>query len=147
MKPSHHAVVSIGLAAGVWSYLNSPSAAIACVVCGVFIDIDHHLDYWIDQGKFPWRYKDLAEYCPEVNRGKLYLIFHSWELLTLYWMVVYFLRLKGIWLGAAVGVSVHMICDQIVNPFKPLGYFTWYRMKHQFSRRKIFTEDYIKNHV
>jgi len=144
MMPSKHAVISAGVSAALLIGLKSWPAAAVCFLSGVFIDIDHHLDYYLDRKKFPFRFQELVDFCANQSTGKLYLIFHSYEGLAFYWFLIYYYQLGFIWIGLAVGVTQHMICDQICNPFRPLSYFFIYRWRYGFERKYIFKEDYFQ---
>lgn len=142
MRPGHHAVISLGLSAlVVWGF-RSWTAAFFCFLSGVFIDIDHCLDYCFIKKKFPFRYRQLLDYCEKDPQWRPYLIFHSYELLLLFWMSIYYFRLNEIWIAAALSASVHLLCDQMSNPFKLLAYFFIYRFKHGFERKEIFNDDH-----
>jgi len=144
MKPTTHAFVSLGTSALFWLSVKSPLATVVCFLSGVFIDIDHHLDYFIAKRRIPWRYKDLVDYFEDINSGKLYLVLHSYELLFLLWMGIYFLMLNDIWLGLAVGATVHLACDALVNSFRPMTYFMFFRIKNRFDRKRLFTQEYVQ---
>ena len=140
MKPSHHVVISAAVTSLFALWVRSWPALAACFLSGILIDIDHHLDYWFNEKKFPFRYRDLVEFCSieNKNRGKLYLIFHSYELLFLFWWAVLYLQLGVIWLGMAIGLTVHMLFDQLFNPLKRFAYFLTYRILVGFKRENLF---------
>ena len=92
MKPSYHVLVSAGVSAGYWYYFKSWPAALACFLSGIFIDIDHYLDYYLARKKIPWRYSDLCDFCRYEEKGKIYLLFHSCELIIFLWGTIYFLK-------------------------------------------------------
>ena len=147
MKPTHHLLISAALSILLLIWFKSWHAALACLLGGVFIDLDHHLDYFIDKKKIPLSYQELFDFGAHGTESKLYLFLHSYELLTLFWLLIWYLHLNDIWIGLALGFSVHMICDQIVNPVRPLGYFLIYRMKYGFERKHIFTKEYFETLV
>lgn len=145
MKPATHAVISLGVSALLLTWTKSWAATLACFLSGIFIDIDHHLDYCLVRGKFPFFYRELQDYCLTARNGKLYLIFHSYELLLIFWIILTHYRLDGIWIGIAIGMSVHLFCDQWSNPLKPLAYFITYRIKHGFEAKRLLVEGYLEN--
>lgn len=145
MKPVTHAVISLGVSALLLTWTKSWAAAFACFLSGIFIDIDHHLDYCLMRGKFPFLYRELQDYCLTARNGKLYIIFHSYELLLIFWIILTYYRLDGIWIGIAIGMSVHLVCDQWSNPLKPLAYFITYRIKHGFEGKRLLLEGYLEN--
>lgn len=137
MKPIKHAIISAGLGVLIILWLKSFWGAFACLLSGVFIDIDHHLDYYIAKKKFPWTYRELVNHCEKNQTGKLYLIFHSYELLMILWIIVFVYKLDTVYLSIAIGLSIHLLCDQFSNKMKPLAYFTFYRMCHRFNKEKM----------
>ena len=147
MKPVYHVAVSAGLSAGVYLYLRSWPAALGCFLSGILIDVDHHLDCYLSTKKFPLRYKDLAHFCATNVTGGLYLAFHSYELLLAFWGVIYFFQLDILWLGMAMGLTVHLLCDQFTNPLKPLSYFLLYRVKHGFSREALHVDGHFEKNL
>jgi hypothetical protein len=145
MRPGYHAVISLGLGALVAYGFRSWMAGILCFVVGIFIDIDHHLDFYLVKKKFPFRFSDLDDHCRRDVEGKLYLIFHSYEFLFLGWMAICYFRLNEMWLAAALSASVHIICDQLVNPLKPLAYFFVYRLSQGFERKRLFVDGHFQD--
>jgi hypothetical protein len=142
MKPRHHAIISGGLAAGLFWWLHSWGAALACFVSGIFIDVDHHLDYFLNRKKVPLDYQELHDYCINDRAGKIYIIFHSYELMVIFGFGIYHFQLNAVWLGAVLGVTIHIICDQLANPLKPTAYFWIYRQYFGFQRKHLFTNPY-----
>lgn len=146
MLPTAHAVISGVLGVGIYKCTGSAASGISAFLSGVFIDLDHHLDYFIALKKVPLSYKKLLDFFEfdYPSYPKVYLFFHAWEFLALLWAIIYILHLNVVWIGFALGITVHMICDQIVNPLKPLGYFIIYRIKHGFLKKDILTDAYFQ---
>lgn len=140
MKPAQHVVISSGVGLVLAWWIQSAAAGLACFLSGVFIDIDHYLDFYLEKKKIPFRYKELTDFCNRDNkdRGRLRLIFHSYEFLVVLWLAVSYWHLNELWLGFAVGLSQHLVCDQLTNPFRPLAYFLAYRLKYGFQKEYIF---------
>ena len=142
MSPITHTVVSAAVSVAFYQKTQSVSGTVVCFLSGIFIDIDHFFDYWIAKKKVSLSYKGLKAYCAREKAGKLYLIFHSYELLALLWYFVLTMpQLPMVWLGLAVGTSAHIMLDRMGNPIKPWGYFLAYRAKHRFSKRKFFPKE------
>ena len=147
MKARYHVMVSTGLSLGVLALSQSWPATTACFFSGILIDLDHYWEYYIIKQKFPFRYKDLVDFCQNDKYSKLYLIFHSYEYLILLWFAIYFLHLNEVWIGFALGLTVHLLFDQLVNPVKPLFYFLTFRMYYQFEKSKIVSKDYFQRKI
>ena len=144
MSPVSHAVISAVTSVAFGYMTKSCPGAWVCFLSGIFIDLDHHLDYYLNKKELPLNYKKLLSFCEKEKAGKPYLILHSYELLLLLGFWIYYLHLGPLWGGLAVGITVHMIADQFCNPVRPLGYFLIYRIRHGFSREKLLTEAHYK---
>jgi len=140
MRPIHHIMISGVVTSVLAFWVRSFEALAACFLSGIFIDLDHHLDYLIEKRKIPLSYRKLWIFCHEEHGAKMYLFFHSYELHALLWISIFAFSLGEVWLGLAVGISTHMICDEIVNPIRPLAYFLIFRAKHGFSRAKLLKQ-------
>ena len=142
MKPVSHTILS-GVTSAAFAYATHAWwATIVCFLSGIFIDLDHFLDFALHKKKIPFRYKELFAFCADEKDGRMYLILHSYELFALYWLAVTFYQADAVWIGLGVGVTIHMIADQVANPLKPLAYFLSYRIKQGFEKRNIFRPEY-----
>lgn len=147
MKASYHVIVSAGVAVGFQAITHSWVGATCCFLSGVLIDLDHYLEYYIVKKKFPFRYKDLLDFCDHNNAQKVYLYFHAYEYLIVLWLAIYFFQMGLIPLGFAIGLTVHLLCDQFTNPIKPLFYFLIFRIQHAFMKSKILSASYYHKHM
>jgi membrane-bound metal-dependent hydrolase YbcI (DUF457 family) len=138
MKPIYHVMISVAAGAVIAYQSKSLYAGAACLVGGVLIDLDHHLDYFISKRKMP-TYQELKSFCEEDRSWKPYLIFHSYELFLLLWICLFYFKLGAVWMGLGVGLTLHIICDQLFNPCKPLSYFFLYRLANRFDQSRIFS--------
>jgi len=144
MKTSYHVIASAGISLGYQAAMHSWPATLGCFLSGVLIDIDHYVEYCIFQKKFPFRYKDLVDFCNDAKITKQYLIFHAYELMLIFWFLIYYLDLGVIWTGIALGLTTHMILDQWSNPIKPLYYFMVFRIRNNFIKTKMLSERYFQ---
>lgn len=115
--------------------------AVASLISGIFVDLDHIIDYWIEYG-LRFDLKQLFNYFDEKNFGnrkKLFFIFHAWE-----WLIIIaaaaWLTDWNLWVtGLLVGYGQHIILDEIYNSsqyrLRPyvLGYFLLWRWKKRFE--------------
>jgi len=143
VKPTHHVMISGGVTIVFALWMKSTEALAACFLSGIFIDLDHYLDYYIARRELPLNYKKLADFCKNEQQSKLYLFLHAYEWLFLLWFCIFTFSLGNIWLGIAIGVTIHILCDEIFNPLRPLSYFLTYRIKHHFSRKMLYKEGYF----
>jgi len=147
MRPTHHAIISVGVSVLFASWVKSWQAVLACFLSGIFIDVDHVLDFILSRKKIPWTYSELEDFCGRIKQGKLHLIFHSYEFWLLFWFAAYQYSFNIVWIGIGVGVCTHIICDQFLNPLRPLAYFFTYRYKHEFNKEYVFKEKYFQKMV
>ena len=144
MMPASHIVISAATSGAFFYATQSWEGTAACFLSGIFIDLDHHFDFFLAKKKIPLRYRELVDFCEKDKNAKLYLFLHSYELLTLFWFLIIYLKLGYVWSGIALGVTTHLIADQICNPFRPLGYFLIYRIRNHFKKERIFVESFYK---
>ena len=143
MMPSKHVVVSTVTSAVFFAVTKSWGGSLACFLSGIFIDLDHVVDYWIIRKKICYSYKKLMDFCLEQTE-KAYMIFHSYELLVFLLAVVITLHFQVVWLGCLIGLSVHMFFDQVTNTIDPFAYFLFYRAKLGFTKSIFDVPVFIK---
>ena len=143
MSPTQHTIASGVASAAFYVYSQSVAGTVICFLSGIFIDVDHIMDLCIYKKRLAFTVQDLFNFCEREKGGKLYLIFHSYELLALLWLSIATFHLSAVWLGLAIGLSIHIFLDQIANPVRPLVYFLWYRLKYGFAKEYIFTPGYF----
>ena len=142
MRPTHHVLISGGVTLVFALWVKSTWALAACFLSGIFIDLDHHFDYYLARKKIPLNFKKLVDFCHDDHESKLHLFLHSYELLLLFWLSIIYFSLGAVWVGVAVGFTVHILCDEIANPLGPLSYFLTYRIKHNFNRKMLLKKGY-----
>ena len=143
MKPTHHVIISGGVTAVFSIWVKSWGALAACFLCGIFIDLDHHIDYFLTTGKITLSYQKLVSFFHDHERPKVYLFFHSYELQALLWASIFLFDLNAVWMGAAIGLSTHMVCDEFANPIKPMAYFFTFRATKGFEGRYLFKKSAV----
>lgn len=143
MRASYHIAASAGIALGLQVTMHSWPASLGCFCSGVLIDIDHYLEYYLHKKDFPFRYKDLYDFCMFSKDNKVYLVFHAYEYLFVLWFLIYLFHPGMVWLGVALGLTAHLVLDQFTNPIKPLFYFITFRAVNQFEKTKVLSEMYF----
>jgi hypothetical protein len=132
-----HAAVSTTVAAALGAATGEWTAAAGFCVTGIFVDFDHFVDYWRDEGVNV----DIGRFYNHFRDGsphRLWLIGHAWEHVAVMGILAW-LGPAPPWLwGAAAGLLVHLLLDQAVNKFKPLGYSILFRASVAFDARRIF---------
>jgi hypothetical protein len=132
MKLKHHITASIIISAFLFTISKSWIIFTSSLISGVLIDIDHVLDYFWDYG-INLRIKKFFEVMYSKKISRLWLIFHSWELLFLL-IICAFLMSWNPWIvGTIIGFTHHLISDQIFYKLNKWSYFFFWRMKNSFS--------------
>ena len=144
MKPVTHSVISAATSGVFYYYTHSWVGAAACFLSGIFIDIDHILDFIINKKRLPRDYADLWSFCAEEKDGKLYLFLHSYELFIIFWILFFYYPWNDLWAGILIGMTVHVLSDQAANPLRPGMYCLAYRVKHNFSKKWLFNDEFYK---
>ncbi len=105
-----------------------------CVLGGILIDVDHFIDYFLCYGpRFKIRNFIYGGY---LITGKFYVLFHSWELLFILWVVSVWHHLM---VPLAASMTGHLLIDQfLVIRKKPLSYSLIYRYLHGFNVQRTF---------
>ena len=137
IRPAAHVVVSLAISSGVFYVFNSWAAAVASFIAGVFVDLDHVLDYFLSHG-INLNVKKFFAACEENDFKKLFLFLHSFELLAVLWVLIYVMKLDIVWIAIAVGFTHHLLLDQFFNSKNNrLRYFFLYRTKYGFDRKAV----------
>ena len=136
MRVRAHIATSVVLGGFLYLAFRSLPMAIAAFLSGVLIDLDHVLECYINFGRKFNIWKTI-EKCEDCSLEKAYLFLHSYELLAIYALAVYWYQLGDIWYGIGIGVAVHMILDSIFNCYHPNGLFFFKRWKTGFNYSKI----------
>jgi hypothetical protein len=140
MKFVQHIAVSVVVSTLVWVILRSSTAALACFLTGVFIDIDHLIDYFWNYG---WKLKPrqfFKSFDYEVFEN-IVVFLHSWEFIAVYLAIVWLIDWQPVATGALIGIFIHLLLDHFFNGHSRFGYFFSYRLWHGFSGRHFYGAD------
>ncbi len=116
--------------------------ALTCLLFGIFIDIDHQLDFYLLFGRFTWSITELSEELLEHNKPTFFCPLHSWEFIIL--LVLLSCRFD-MFIGATVSVTIHLITDIMFNYREKqdlLKFSCLYRAKGELKLYKQFRQDY-----
>ena len=109
-------------------------------MAGVLIDIDHFFDFAMNHPLRELRHFFRIMYAGDLR--KLYVPFHSYELLVLLWCVVLAVPLGAVGLGLSIGLTQHLLCDQIFNHVYPYTYFLSARVWLRFEDKLLVDYSY-----
>lgn len=138
MTVKTHTTSSAILALSIYALSNSWVMALSALFSGIFIDLDHLIDFIIfSREKFS--FKNLFEWC-YLRWKKSIFPFHSYELYLVVFIVNIYLT-NTIITGILLGTGLHLLLDQIGNRYclsryaiRPLFYFITYRALRGFRK-------------
>ncbi len=139
MQSRYHILMSSILSLMLFFMVRDPFAALTCFIIGIFMDIDHLVDYWMMTGKLTRNITELLE-----TLGSYELVFiplHSWELLLALMMLT---PIYPFLFGATIGFFFHMIGDLVFNQAKIEGFLFMYRVNIGWRKDLVF-ENYNSN--
>ena len=137
MKLKQHITTSIFFSAFLFAISKSWIIFGSSLISGVLIDIDHVLDYFLVYG-INIRIKQFFDVCHTQKILRVWLIFHSWELLFLMGISAFIVRWNPWLVGTIVGFTQHIILDQLFNKTNKWTYSFFWRLKNDFSMKKCF---------
>ena len=139
IKPQHHLYVSTAAAGVLYLVTNSFLSSLGCILSGVFIDIDHFLEFFLFSNE-KLSPSNFVKFYANIRYKKAYVLFHSYELIVIVW---YFTVKSGnnFFFGISIGYTLHLFFDLIYNPVFWQGYSLLYRIFSGFSKKKFIDED------
>jgi len=139
MQVTKHVAASVVVSALVWWWLRSPAAALACFLAGVFIDLDHIVDFLYNQRGHLRARRFFAAFEFEILEN-IFVFLHSWEF-ALVWLALLLcvpeVRQPAA-LGLFIGFVTHMGLDNFFNRHSRWAYFLLYRLRHGFAGKYYY---------
>ena len=136
MRLPKHIAASAATSAGIYAATRSVEMAVWSFLAGFLLDIDHLLDYWREYS-FNIDIKRFFATCHECDFTITKLYFHSIEAIILLCAAAYFTRSILI-TAITLGMTQHLIFDQLINKVYPASYFFIYRWRNGFKATKVF---------
>jgi hypothetical protein len=137
MKLKHHIVASVLISGVLYSIFKSWGITMASLFTGIFIDLDHGIEYFIEFGK-KFNIKNFFGYFYERQCRKAFLVFHGWEWFIILGAVVIMTNWNPFIIGILIGYGQHLALDNLFNNSQKWGYFLLWRWKNDFDYKKIF---------
>ncbi len=140
---SIHLATSAVTALILYSIFRNRLVFIMALIAGMVIDVDHLFDYFLDYLRLYGPVLNLDKLIPLFGNymraaGKIYVPFHSLDLLWVWWFVGRYLnsllRVKGMEWALIFPLGLHILVDHATYLPHPLAYFFFYRLTHNFSR-------------
>lgn len=136
MRARYHVAVASSMALALAAATRSLPLALGSWVAGIFMDLDHLLEYLVQKGRLP-TLEDLFHASYHRGYTKAYLVLHAWELAVAGAFLVPLVSCP--WLtGAWLGFVVHLGLDQTFNRPHPWAYWILWRAAHGFSYDATF---------
>jgi hypothetical protein len=138
MKLGHHIGFSVIVSAGLYVMTKSWTMSSACLISGIFIDMDHVLDYIIIY-RWPFSIKRFFHvFYHELQFKQIYLVLHGWEWLTLLFTAAWITGWNPLLTGILCGSGHHMILDCINNGGNLWSYSLIWRWRNNFDFKTTF---------
>ncbi|MEA1926868.1 MAG: hypothetical protein U9N73_01575 [Candidatus Auribacterota bacterium] len=138
MKLHHHTALSLFSSIILYFFTRSFSAAAACFLSGIFIDLDHFFEYFYAFGFRDISLRKFFQAADDHAYQKFFLFLHSYELVAISWLLTFTLIPYPWMLGLSIGITLHIIADQIYNPCDYRTYFLSFRILHRFEGDRLF---------
>lgn len=145
-----HLLLSLFSGFIVWKIWKLPLPSfVSALIGGVFIDIDHLLDYVFAFGlifnleSFLWGSQFLES-------DKLYVLLHAWEYVIILLILTLILRsktAKSVALALVLGIFFHLGTDVLINGLPAKSYSIIYRIKSGFDLKYLVTEKHYQKHL
>ena len=137
MKLHNHILASTTVGGISYYIFGSWQISVTVFLSGIFIDLDHILDYFLYEKKIKLDIKDFFYKCEALILNKVYLLLQSYELIIILAILAYFTN-DYIVLGLLIGFGTHIMLDLAANKVHFLGYSFIFRLINKFNSKKIF---------
>ena len=139
MKLQYHVATSLAVSGMLYAIFRSWGMSAACLLTGVFIDLDHFIDYVREHG-FSLDIKRFFSIHHKCQFDRIILLGHGWEWLFILCIAAWITE-WNLWLtGAAVGYGQHMILDAAANSSNLKSYSLLWKWKNNFHFDTIFSQ-------
>jgi hypothetical protein len=137
MKLHHHTAFSTVISGILYIVFKSWGLAAACFISGIFIDLDHIIDYTREHG-LPFNIKKFFRVNNKAQYNKILLLWHGWEWLILWGMAAWLTDWNPWITGAFIGFSNHLVLDTFYNSLNLKSYSLLWRWRQDFDFDRIF---------
>ncbi|MBI5742068.1 MAG: hypothetical protein HZA16_15325 [Nitrospirae bacterium] len=138
MRLGHHIAFSTAVSGVLYMISRSWGLATACFLSGIFIDLDHVIDFLLIYG-WPFSFKRFFNvFYHEMGFKKIYLLFHAWEWLLLLFAAAWASGWDPWLTGLFAGCGHHMFLDYLHNGGYIRSYSIIWRWKNRFDFKTSF---------
>jgi hypothetical protein len=144
MKLPVHLATSTIVSTFFYFVTKSFTVAVVSFLSGIFIDLDHLIDYFYTEGKIRIDIKDFFYKCENFKLKKAFLFLHSYEIIVLLVVLNFLFSESKFILGFTIGYMTHLLLDISYNfslnilrgKDKYFLYFLTYRILKKFELKK-----------
>jgi hypothetical protein len=130
------------------------SIILSSLIGGVLVDLDHLVEYFLAFG-LQFRPDYFLKGYQFLKLDKLYVPFHSWELVFLLFMLIFVLsrifhlgsRIKLSVLSFTLALFFHILVDTATNHVTLQGYSFLYRARYNFDIKYLVDPAHYQNHL
>lgn len=140
MKIRHHIALSTVISCILYVIFKSWGLSTASLITGIFIDVDHTIDYFTARG-FRIQWKEFLHFFYKEEHRKITLIFHGWEWLFCLGAAAVLTGFSPWVTGALIGYGHHMVCDYFYSRASVMTYSLIWRWKNNFDSQTLFPRD------
>jgi len=123
--------------------------SISAIMGGLFIDLDHMIDYYL-AFKLNFNLNYFLKGYEFLKTGRIIIPFHSFELVIILLAIVFIINdklSKALILAFALALFFHLIIDVNVNKLPVKSYFLLYRVKQNFQLKKLVTPNHYQKYL
>ena len=136
MRFTGHVLASGVVGAGIYAATGSLKMASVSFAAGVFLDLDHLMDYW-ENHSFNFNVSRFFNVCNECDLKTTKLFLHSAELAVIMTLAAYLTR-SGTLAALTLGIYQHLALDQFFNKVNAASYVFIYRWSKGFRGEAVF---------
>ena len=114
MMPERHFIASFLLSPFIFVFTGSTTAASACLLAGTLPDIDHVLEHYLYSGHLSLKPSEISGFYG--HSGKIYVVFHSYELLIPVIAAGFVYDAPLLVAGMGLGFLGHIVMDILAYP-------------------------------
>ena len=137
MKLHHHTAFSVIISGMLYMIFKSWGLATACLISGIFIDLDHLIDYVRETG-WPFKIKSFFQFCHKCQFRQIFLIWHGWEWVVLFGIAAWLTDWNPWITGTLIGLGLHIVLDTFYNGSNVLSYSLIWRWRKNFEFDRVF---------
>jgi hypothetical protein len=137
MRVEHNITVSTIISGLMYTIIKSWELTIASFIAGIFIDLDHFIDYLIKHG-LRFNTNEIYDFFYKEQHKKITLIFHCWELLIALAIAAKLTNFNPWFTGVLIGYRQHTITDYFFNKTSFWSYSLIMRWKIKFNPELVF---------